>query len=330
MARADRSSPINTFSTSIGLDAGYGGIITILGGLGLVAVGIWLGTLFFSDGYATNVYTELLSVAATTLVLDQLNRRRDRAELKDRLLNELRSSAVGQGTAALDWLRRENWIQQDTLYDKDFYRINWENAYIGDLNFEKATLIEARFVNVTNVITDDDGETEAKPVNFRQANLRFANLQNARLWSVNMEGAALVQANLANAELVSANLERVNAREANLSGIQVMRANFRNAYLRQTDLRGADFRYASLVDVDLREANLAGADLRSATLDNVTWEGRDYAGNRISAILPDGEVWSESTDMGKYINPAHADFGITFEQINRIRSGQGRQAIKLT
>ena len=107
------------------------------------------------------------------MVLDQLNRRRDRAELKQRLLNELRSSAVGQGTAALDWLRRENWIKDDTLEDVDLYRVNWENAYIGDLNMEEATLIGARFANVTNVITDDDGETESKPVNFQTCEFTF-------------------------------------------------------------------------------------------------------------------------------------------------------------
>ena len=65
MARAERSSPINMFGG--GFAEEYRGIITILGGLGLVALGIWLGSLFFSDGYNTNVYTEFLSVAATSL-----------------------------------------------------------------------------------------------------------------------------------------------------------------------------------------------------------------------------------------------------------------------
>ena len=143
-----------------------------------------------------------------------------------------------------------------------------------------------------------------------------------------MEGAALVNADLHDADMVSSNLERVNAREANFSGARLLRTNLRKAYLRLVNLQCADLRYASLIGTDLRQANLAGADLRYAMLEDVIWQGEDYKGNTVTATLPDGEKWSVYTDMEKYTNRNHADFAITLQRINRIRSGLGYPTIE--
>jgi uncharacterized protein YjbI with pentapeptide repeats len=123
-------------------------------------------------------------------------------------------------------------------------------------------------------------------------------------------------------------MERVNAREANFSGAQLLRTNLRKAYLRLANLQGADLRYASIILADLREANLAGADLRYATLEDVTWQGEDYRGQMVTATMPDGEKWTVYTNMEKFTNRNHAEFNMTLQKINIIRSGQRRSSIR--
>jgi hypothetical protein len=68
--------------------------------------------------------------------------------------------------------------------------------------------------------------------------------------------------------------------------------------------------------------------LRHATLEDVIWQGEDYKGNIVSAILPDGEHWTVYTDMEKFTNRNHAEFNVTLQKINIIRSGQRRPPIR--
>ena len=268
----------------------YADFYRISGGLALVILGIWIGSLIFSDGYATNVYTELLSVVATILVLDQINQWRDRRALKERLFNEVKSPAVGQATAALAWLRRDNWIQSDSFKNADLQNVNWSNAYLGELNFEKTNLRGANLQNVTNENSDDDEDNRWRSTTFNHANLQLTKLQDAKL--------------------ALASFRQADLYASDLSG----------AYLRDVDLRFANLRRARLHGTVLTNANLSGANLFLASIENNKWT---YLDGTREAILPDGTTWTPDTDMEKFSNPEHPDFDTTLAKINAIRLEAG-------
>ena len=273
----------------------YADFYRISGGLAFVILGIWIGSLLFSDGYATNVYTELLSVVATIVVLDQINQWRDKQNLKARLMNEVKSPAIGQATAALVWLRRENWIATNSFKNSDLQNVNWANAYIGELNFESSILRGANLQNVTNEKSNFEKNNRWQEIIFRRANLRLSNLS----------GAKLAGTNFREADLYSADLSK--------------------AYLRVANFSFANLRRAKLHDTVLTNVSLVGANLANAELQNNKWIFND--GTR-PAILPDGEYWTAETDIEKFTNPDHPDFEATLEKINTIRADNNIEAIK--
>lgn len=149
---------------------------------------------------------EAVGIVFTVLILDQLAANRSREALKTRLFNELRSAAVGQGTAALAWLKRANWIQATTLVQADLHRANWENAYVGELHLRGANLNGANLRNASNQRTLHDGTRVNRPVDFQGASLRYARLENAVLINADFTNAKLNNAHLENAVLVGATL----------------------------------------------------------------------------------------------------------------------------
>lgn len=286
----------------------YEGMYTILAGLGLVAFGIWLGSLFFTDGYNTNVYTELLSVVATIVVVDQLNRRRDRSELKSRLFNELRSPATGQGTAALAWLRREGWLSNDSLINANLHRVNWERAYVGGLNLEGANLNAGRLTGISNQLTNEQGKREYEAVNLKGSSLRHTHMEKSVLIGADFSKANMFKVHLQDAVLVDCNLQIANLHSAHLQ----------NANLSGSNFTGVDLRWADLQGANLAKAQLRGAVIKFADLNNCHLE---------NTILPDGEDWTNKTDMGKYTDENHPEFAATLAKINTIRAEMNLYAL---
>lgn len=216
-----------------------------------------------------DLFPEAAGIVFTVLIIDRLAENRSREQLKQRLFNEMRSAAVGQGTAALAWLRREGWIAEDTLVGADLHRANWENAYIGGLNLNGANLNGAVLTNVSNQITNAAGDTEAAPVSLVGASFRYAHLMEC--------------------VLVRADLSKANLRKAHLKEAVLVNTTLRCANLSEADLTGA-----KLFGVDL-----TGADLRGTQLHQVRWV--DSSGENVT-ILPDGNPWTENTDMSIFTN----------------------------
>ncbi len=88
----------------------------------------------------------------------------------------------------------------------------------------------------------------------------YADLREAHLFGINLEGVSLQRA-----DLTGANLRYANLRRTNLLG-----ANLRSAYLWDTDLTDAVLRETNLAGADLGEALLNHADLRLARMDAAT------------------------------------------------------------
>jgi hypothetical protein len=120
----------------------------------------------------------------------------------------------------------------------------------------------------------------------------------------NYRGADLKDANFENADCNQSDFCGARLRGANFRGANLRRASFDGAYLRYADFRRADislvgFPGADIRDADLRNANLAYANCRGTLFEGADFRGADftYAGFRgarlSSSIMPDGRTWEE-------------------------------------
>ncbi len=181
----------------------------------------------------------------------------------DELLEQIRSvptyasnnDAVHQ---AIDELRSEGWLQDESLQETDL-----EEANLREANLREADLRGAKL-----------GQANLREAKLGQANLRGADLGYANLREANLGEANLGEANLRGANLRRANLWRVNLQEANLQGATLTKARMSKTVLADVDLsfvegletirhRGAStlshetlFNYARLPDVFLKGCGL--------------------------------------------------------------------------
>jgi hypothetical protein len=147
----------------------------------LILFGVWLGTaLFDADSVLPNVYTEVLSIAVTVLILNKLAERREENALKRQLImnagslsNEIAKDAVHQ-ISKRRWLIRENGI----LKGADLMDANLQDADLNGANLQGAYLERAKL---------------------KGAHLEISQLQGAYLGEANLQGAYLHNANLQDA-----------------------------------------------------------------------------------------------------------------------------------
>ena len=104
-----------------------------------------------------------------------------------------------------------------------------------------------------------------------KACLRGWDLDHARLWEQDLEGADLQGASMREAQVWSAKLRKANLRGANLSGADLDAVDLRGA-----DLRGANLQRAHLNRFLGRSPRLDGADLRGANLMGANLDGVQY------------------------------------------------------
>lgn len=261
----------------------YVDYLGIAGAAFFVLIGIGIGALLFHDGYATNLYTEAMSVIVTVTVLDRMNDRRSRERatemLKKRLFREAKGQSNEIAKAAIDWIRDEKWL---TVED--------EVALLQGQNLEIANLGEANLLSA----------------NLEHSNLRQANLQCAILTQANLQHAILAEANLHESNLLFANLQQASLAEANVQEADLSGSNLQQANLRKANLQDANLCLTNLTQTILAEANLRGAQLEGAKFDAKT-------------VLPDAvdtgvdehvydKYWTPDTDMTRYTNPEHLDF----------------------
>ncbi len=178
----------------------------------LVIIGVLIGrfVLFPADeGYNTNIYTEVLSVALTIFVLDRLAERRERESYKRRLLREVRSKTSAVAVAALEALDDEGWWDdlRASLLEKPLTRAQWEKAYLKGKDLSGLVLIE---VNLKYA--------ELSSVDLHDANLSLGDLQYTNLYYANLHGTELTTTKLVGAQLQSANLQYAKLQFAYFEG----------------------------------------------------------------------------------------------------------------
>lgn len=116
---------------------------------------------------------------------------------------------------------------------------------------------------------------------FKNADLRGANLESIDVSGIDLRGANLEKANLKNADLSGSNLVRVILREATLDGavlddseikhLRCQWASLKEASLRNTNLKGADFSNSQMQGVDFHKAFLQWANMQGTILQDANF-----------------------------------------------------------
>ena len=206
------------------------------------------------DDFKLNLSTEILGVIASTGVtlffLDKLNQRRDRENLKRRLIGEARSRSHDIAISAVEWMDREGWLRgEDGLL---------KGAELPGARLETARLSGANFVG-----------SNLAHANLSGANLQDASLIGASLFMANLHGAVLKDADLRGAYLNDANLHRAGLPGANMENIIGIKIDLSMAGLMDVVLRDADIKLADLQGAQLWDTDFTGANLLGAKLANV-------------------------------------------------------------
>jgi hypothetical protein len=184
------------------------------GGLLLVILGILIGGAFFSadpDGYKANLYTEILGLIATVVILDRLAERREERrrilDLQERLVMEAGSQSNETVKRAVHELDKRAWLKG-------------ENSLLRRANLRLANLEGVDLVRA----------------DLRGADLVRTNLQGAKLWLADLREADLSGADLRGAELRGTTLQGANLARANLEGAELRGANLQGAMLAEAKL----------------------------------------------------------------------------------------------
>jgi uncharacterized protein YjbI with pentapeptide repeats len=242
--------------------------------------------------YVTNVWTELLGIIMTILVLDRLNERRVREELKRRLIGEARGQSNEAAKVAIDRMREEGWLiksggntcllagaqlQNAKLMDANFEDAHMENTYLYQAKLQGANFT-GTFLKLADLSETDLRGANLRRTTMQEAFLRKTNLQETVISEVSFQQADLAEADMCRATLVNINFTRVILWEAKLE----------NAKFINTILEGADLEKANLCGTNAHEENNFKCDENT--------------------ILPDGNKWTSATEMKRYTNPEHPDF----------------------
>lgn len=155
--------------------------------LGFIVGPFIYGITSGANDYRANLFTELMGIAFTALVIDWIYRLRTRHELRNRLVREAGSRSNAIAIGAVEWLRAEGWLEGDDglLQGEDLVKANLENAYLLRANLRGAFLSEAKL----------------RGAELMGANLRGVDLIEADLQDSKMHGADLRKADLSGAKL---------------------------------------------------------------------------------------------------------------------------------
>lgn len=210
------------------------GYLFLLAGLIVIAIGhIFQNGLFdllgLWDTMWANIGAEALSIAATVLVIDRLNRRRASDEERNELIWNTQNSDNTIAVRSFMQLKRLGWLDKE------------EPTLRCSFNRSRLESLELRNVNLSQF-------------NFMQADLTYADLRFSNLEQANMQRARMRFSKLMNCDLRQANLQA---------------ADLGYSVLREADLRGANLSGANLTQAKLRRATIdEHTKLSNVTLPN--------------------------------------------------------------
>ncbi len=173
-----------------------------------------------NDFYA-NIATELVSIAVTVLVIDQLDEWRADEHMRAFLIREMSSHDNGTRIRAIEEARAHGWLWDGSLCETNLQGANFQDIDLTDTNAEVVNLADPREENTdVNLLRG----ANLQFANLVCANLKNANLQGANLQQANLQGANLQQANLSGAMIEGANLEFANLQGATVNALDLTKA----------------------------------------------------------------------------------------------------------
>ena len=122
----------------------FAAVIGLLGFLNQHTV--FVADPLIEDFYA-NISAELASIAFTILIIDYLNERREKSNLKERLIREMQTRDNGAANRAVRELMAHGWHKDGSLHGQFLNYANLENVYLRDTDFKEARLHRASFRN---------------------------------------------------------------------------------------------------------------------------------------------------------------------------------------
>lgn len=316
------------------------GLLVLMGAVVLGIYGIRLNDLDFHgiiNAFYPIASAELIGIVLTVLLIDELYRRRARADEKrrealaveqerQRLILQMGSpnNAFADEAARLLRIRGWGYAKESTLHGASLVKANLQGTNLAGVSLRRADLW---YANLSGAILN-------------QANLREANLGDASLHGATLHYADLRGARLKGADLQEANLGWARFDEATIlpdgshwtpntdlrcftdrssrrfwQGYGVENKDWRNRNFRQANLRGANLSLANLRGADLWCADLYRADLRRAILKGARLAQANLRETRLEGIeadettvLPDGSHWTSTTDLTRFTDPDHLNF----------------------
>lgn len=225
---------------------------------------------------------EMVGIAFTVVVIDELNQRRLDQQEKDRLFAQVKNPVRDMAVEALRLIRENNWLSEVLKkYEYDLGAVQWQGANLSGAHLPETNLLGAHLggadLSKANLQKADLSEANLQGVDLSEANLQESNLREA-----NLQGAILGGANLKKAGLVSTNLEESVFEEANLQGAYLQGAYLQGANLIHTNFERANLSSTNLQGAYLLLANLHGADLSSANLEKASLYGANLQGANLS------------------------------------------------
>lgn len=168
----------------------------------ILLIGMWIGGfLFHGDdsgfSYSTNLYTEIISIAITVLIIEQFNQRRAKREQVERDQRQVKEQWKRDQSQQISILRRENIVVKrqpiiDHMKTQDLFKgyalldsIDLRDANLYGCNMQNASLVNATLLGAVMIAT---------------------NLQKAMLHNTNLLGAVMIDADLEETFLLEATL----------------------------------------------------------------------------------------------------------------------------
>jgi uncharacterized protein YjbI with pentapeptide repeats/uncharacterized RDD family membrane protein YckC len=156
---------------------------------------------------------------------------------------------------------------------------------LSGLNLRSANLTEASLKNTFFSSAGKDKQTGTSDdaiADFSGAELKAADLTNAKLVGVSLQRANLILANLSDS-----NLSNAQVQDANLSSSKLVGANLEGAMLTDSSLTGADLRDVRGKNINLANANLGrvnakGGQFENGNLDRSNWQEADLSNTNFS------------------------------------------------
>lgn len=229
-------------------------------------------------GFLLDLAPEMVGMAFTVVVIDELNQIRIEQQHKREIIEELRSPVRDVAVEALRLVRKNGWWEE-VVAQVDLTKVQWEGADLQGANLEGVDLYTANLAQA-DLMNSKLGGARFWGANLTEAKLTGANLAKVRFAGADLTGAYLFRANLEGVDLWGATLTGARLREANLARTNLSGASLEKAHLWYTDLTEADLRNVDLTEAQLNHANLSGTYLQRTNL-----QGAKYT---TDTIWPEG------------------------------------------